>query len=233
MKLFVIASDKYRNLMGAYGKLLAKYWPGQTATILCYAPPNIPLGDNCEVVSLGKQSDFGKYWTNGLIPFFSKLKEDYFIITVDDMLLMDYVEEDKLSILEKEINAEPVQKAMIHSHMNKVHGVMWKPGILKIRQSARYRTTLHPAIWRKDYFLKYLKPNMTAWNFEVANIPESQKDGALVITLDQSRHIFDCINVFRGGKIVVDSPGATDGQRREEDIKLIKEAVERDVLRSI
>lgn len=231
MKLFVITSNKYKNLMGVYGKLLQKYWPGQIATILCYDLPDIPLEDNCKVVSLGKQPS--KYWTNGLIPFFSKLNEKYFIITVDDMLLMNYVEEDKIQILENEMKTGEVQKAMIHSHMNKVHGIPWKPGILKIRQEARYRTTLHPAVWGKEYFLRYLKPNMTAWDFEVNNIPESQSDGALIISLDQSRHIFDCINVFRNRKLVVDTPGATDGQRREEDIKLIREAVKRDVLRTV
>ena len=70
---------------------------------------------------------------------------------------------------------------MLDTHLN-VYSVEYKAGMMQMLPNAPYRTSLHPAIWRKEYFKKYLKPNFTIWDFEIKNMPESQKDGATIIS---------------------------------------------------
>ena len=144
-------------------------------------------------------------WTNGLIPFFKNISDEYFFFTIDDHLLTDYVDQFKVDRMIEEIE-KGASKAMMHSHLNDVHGVPEGKDLILIRQDADYRTTIHPAIWRRDYLLQYLKPNYTVWQFELNNMPESRTDGARMVSLKTSSaredHIFCCLNLFRGSSIM-------------------------------
>jgi len=206
MKILVTTSNKYLHLLVPYATLFNKYWPNQELVFLGFDNPNIPdLPDNCEYVSLGKQEDFGPYWTDPILSYVKKLKEEYFVITCEDCILCDYVDIEEANLLESEVLLGNADKAMLDSHLNfniKFRSMArpHKEGILKLDQHAQYRTSLAPAIWRKDYFLKYCKPNMTSWDFEVKNMPESQRDGATIISLDQDEWLFKYCNVYRKGK---------------------------------
>lgn len=236
MIIYVIASNKYIHILEAYSIFFNKYWPNQTVKILCYdkLPNNLP--DNFEVISLGNQDQYGKYWTNGLIPYFKdKCKEDYFVITVEDMFLCRSVNLDEVNKLEEYIREGFAEKAMLHSHLNddrrrkKSTSDNIGNGLCIIKQDRDYRTTLHPAIWTKSYFLKYLKPNMTAWDFEIANMEESKKDGAILISIKRDynswdrgiydgAHTFNCVNIYFKGELSIEEIHNT---MNEEDIKCL------------
>jgi hypothetical protein len=182
MRILVTTSDQHLHLLTPYAILFNRYWSNQNVTILGFDDSNIPeLPDNFNFVSLGKQSDFGKYWTNPLIPYIDNIKEEYFAVMMGDMLITDYVDVEKMQLLEKEISCGNAEKAVLDTHLN-AYSVKYKAGIVQLHPRAPYRTTLHPAIWRKEYFKKYLKPNLTAWDFEIKNMPESQNDGATIIS---------------------------------------------------
>jgi len=182
MRILVTTCDQYLHLLTPYAILFNKYWPNQDVTILGFDDSNLPtLPDNFDYVSLGKQSDFGKYWTNPLIPYINNIKEEYFVAMAGDMLITDYVDVERMQLLEKEISCSNAEKAILDTHLN-AYSIEYKAGIVQLSPDAPYRTTLHPAIWRKEYFKKYLKPNLTAWDFEIKNIPESQNDGATIIS---------------------------------------------------
>ena len=181
MKILVTTSDQYLHLIEPHAVLFNRYWPNQDVTILGFDDKNIPqLPDNFEYVSLGKQDDFGRYWTNPLIPYIDKVKDEYFVVMMGDFLLTDYVDFEKLEALEKEIRDGDADKVVLDTHLS-AYTVEYKPGVRKVHQLAPYRTTLHPAIWKREYFKKYLNPNYTAWDFEIKNMPESQRDGALIL----------------------------------------------------
>jgi hypothetical protein len=206
MKVLITTSNKYLHLLVPFSTLFNKYWPGQDVTFLGFDNPNIPeLPDNFNYVSLGKQSDFGTYWTNPIIPYINELEDDYFAITCEDLVLTHPIDLKKLNILEEEIKLGNVDKAMLDSHLNwnlRFKGEMhpYKEGILKLSQFAEYRTSLSPAIWRKEYFMRYCKPNMTIWDFELKNMPESQRDKATIISLDQDEWLLKYGNVYKKGK---------------------------------
>ena len=61
------------------------------------------------------------------------------------------------------------------------------------------------------YFLKYLKPEMSAWDFEVRNNYKAQFDGANIIANDyvypQFPHTFSNLNLYSKGKLTIDKDG--------------------------
>jgi hypothetical protein len=182
MRILVTTCDQYLHLLEPYATLFNRYWPNQDVTFLGFDDSDIPeLPDNFDYVSLGKQSDFGRYWTDPILPYIDKIKEDYFVIICGDIFITDYVDLQKIQLLEKEISSGNADKAMLDTHLN-VYSAEYKAGMMQMLPSAPYRTSLHPAIWRKEYFKKYLKPNFTIWDFEIKNMPESQKDGATIIS---------------------------------------------------
>ena len=103
MKIYVITSNKYtRSLCPPNIHFLNKYWPNQQISIVGYEDVNklTDLPSNVETVCLGKQNEFGKMWTNALIPYFETVAEDYFVIMLDDHFLLGPVDFSKMNIVE-------------------------------------------------------------------------------------------------------------------------------------
>ena len=201
MKILVATSNKYSFLIEPYVTLFNRHWPGQEIVFLGFekgAQAISTLPNNCTFHALGKQDDFHGLWTDPLLPYMRAIEDDYFIFTVEDMMLMRPIDLEKMSILENEIRNKKADKALLDAHLNH-HAEFHKENLVALRQDAPYRTTLHPAIWRKEYFLKYLRSGMTAWDFEVKNMPESKSDGATIISLQQGTNLFESANIYRKG----------------------------------
>ncbi len=106
MKIYLLTSNKYtKSICPINIKFLNKYWPNQDVTIVGYEDvlelENLP--DNVNVECLGTQEDFGRTWTNALIPFFKKVEEEYFTLIFEDHVLMNEVPTDKIAELEETI----------------------------------------------------------------------------------------------------------------------------------
>ena len=229
MKVLVTTSDQYAFLLKPYYTLFNKYWPGNEIIFLGFDDKNVPeLPPNCSFHSLGKQEDFGKYWTDPLIPYISGLEDEYFIITVEDMMLMNHIDVKRMKLLEDEIKTQKADKALLDTHLN-AHAIPYKEGILQLKSNAPYRTTLHPCIWRKEYFKKYLKINYTAWDFEISNMKESQTDNARIISLEGEKNLFESANVYRKGVPMprwdCKNPYGCNGEVKMEDIDMILEYI--------
>lgn len=198
MKIFIVASDKYSHLIAPNMLLLNRYFPDNDVVCLGYDIENMPenMPENFSFVSLGEQT---KEWTTPLIEFFENVEDEYFIILLEDVLIVGDVDKDKFAILENEIATRQAQKAMLDIHLNN-NVTPYKDGIVSLSQAANYRTSLHPAIWNKDYFLKFLKPQFSIWDFEVKNMKESKFDGANIISLDTDENLFKVVNVYDKGQ---------------------------------
>ena len=213
MKIYLTTSNKYTHVCPIAIHFLNKYWPGQDISLLGYDQTatlkNLP--ENVTLEILGKQSDFGNSWTDALIPFFHKVPEDYFIILLDDLMLLSKVDNDKIKLLEKQFLLGKADKAVIGGGLSLSLTTKLENNLLLFNQNIDYRTTLHPSIWTKKYFLKYLKPNMTAWGFEIENNEEAKNDGAAIITNNysypQEPDPFLILNLYNKGRLTIDEDG--------------------------
>ena len=213
MKVYIVACNKYTHVCPINVYFLNKYWPNQDITILGYEKvkelKNLP--SNVNVVCLGEEKKYGKSWTDALIPYFKSVPEDYFTLMVEDSILMKEMDLEHIEILENQIRLGRAQKAMISG------GLPLLPTSVSFDEEGRsfkvfnqgisYRTSLHPAIWKKDYFLRYLRPDMTCWDFEMVNNHEAAFDGAIQINADYSfprdPHTFTILNLYEKGVLTI------------------------------
>ena len=195
MKRFVLTSDKYRFLLGGYTELFNRHWKGQLdVTILGFEKPQDDLPENFKFHSLGKQK--GTIWSNPLISFFSKLEDEYFFFCFEDHFLIHDV---NLRLIEESIDflknddidkvwflAKPTIKNIDYSEKF----YKWKPS-----PGCLIPTSLLPSIWKKDYFLKLLKSNMSPWDFETKNTDLQSSN----IIYAKDYPIYPMLDVMRAG----------------------------------
>ncbi len=238
MKIYITACNKYTHVCPVGVEYINKHWPGQDITIVGYESVQElkDLPNNVSTKFLGKQQNYGESWTTALIPFFNDVPEEYFVVLLDDLVIMNSMDMDKISVLEEQIKQNKAQKAMIGGglplNLTKEIG----EELLEFRQDIDYRATLHPAIWNKRYFLKYLKPNMTPWQFEIANNNTAKYDGATIIAnkyvYPDEPHPFSFLNVYTKGKLMITECGEVLDEQPsskffdKEDIKDIRRNID-------
>jgi hypothetical protein len=213
MKVYVIASDKYAHICPLTIYFLNKNWPEQDVVIVGYEGLKElkKLPSNVSVVSLGKQDDFGTSWTDGLIPFFEKIPDEYFTLILDDHILLNRVDEKKIKIIEEQFLLKRVDKATIGGGISLSNAIDWGENLLLFNQGINYRTSLHPAVWTKEYFIKYLKPNMTSWEFEAKNNSEAMFDNAKIVSFSYDYplepHIYSYLELYTKGSLNITKEG--------------------------
>ena len=52
-------------------------------------------------------------WTNALIPYFNSINEEYFALVFDDHILMNHVNQARLSLIIEQFENSKADKAMI------------------------------------------------------------------------------------------------------------------------
>lgn len=214
MKLYMITSNKYtKHVCPINVHFLNKYWTDLDITIVGYDAV-LELKDlpsNVNVICLGNQEEYGREWTTALIPFFKDIPEDYFALNFDDHILMNRVNLRKLKIIEDQFKAGNVDKAQIGGGIDLTNTRSFSNDLLLFKQGIDYRLSLHPAIWTKKYFLKYLRPNMTAWDFELKLNFEAAFDGAKIINLKynypQEPHLYSYFELYTKGKLNINHLG--------------------------
>ena len=219
MKLYLLTSNKYTsNVCPVNIHFLNKYWPDRDITIVGYEDvlklTNLP--SNVEVHCLGNQDDYGKSWSNALIPYFENIPEEYFTLIFDDHILMNQVDEEKFKVIEEQFKLKQADKAMIGGGISLREATKLNDNLLIFNQDANYRMSLHPAVWTKEYFLRYLKPDMTSWDFELGNNSRAMLDGATIINYrydyPNEPHIFSYLELYTKGQINIDSSSITSNQ---------------------
>ena len=192
----MITSNKYTTKLCPINvHFLNKYWNDLDITIVGYEDVlklrNLP--SNVKVESLGNQSDYGTNWTDALIPFFEQIPEKYFTLILDDHILLNEVNEEKIKILEKWFIEKKADKAMIGGGISLQQTSKADEEVLLFNQNANYRTSLHPAIWTKEYFLKYLKPNMSSWDFELQNNSITNQPSTAFFDKEEIKYIWNSL----------------------------------------
>lgn len=181
-KIFISTSNNYHRCLLPFAYLFNKFWSDkQEVIILGYDKPNFKLPPNFSFKSLGTQRG-PKYYTEDLRNFFNSIDDKYFIYTMEDQFILDYVNLDILNVLlslvkqEKLVGRANLTNSIFQTHMGKKHQTFKSVDdfeIIEYTQDSSFRITCEWAIWDKDYMLKYLQDNLTPWEFE----KQKGKDG--------------------------------------------------------
>lgn len=234
MKKIVITSDKYSFCLHGFQSLISKYWNNDDAdfTILGFQTPKVDIYANFEFVCLGENFSDSSSWIEILNPYFNSLEDDYFFLFFEDHFLIDYL---KLNYFEKakKIMEEDKSISKIRVHPKYV-GDNLEPydeffSFAKTGAHSYYPTSLRPAIWRKDFFLKMLNHPAgikTPHDFENYNNNVSWSEKVLIpkelfyADLDAMRHGKPNPQTFKSGLIDMDYYNIN---LRDEDLTIFED----------
>lgn len=182
LKIIIPTCDKYIHIVEALIYTIEKYWDNRgEVIILGYKEPKYNLPPNTSFHSMGE--DRGpKYWGDDLINYFKDFEDDYFINLIDDTPIIRPVGSDRINELLEHMKTNNIAKIFltgtcvepVRSHD---YGQL---DLLELKQNADSRTSIQAAILRTDFFLKYLKPKQSPWQYELQN---PKNDGMTILTV--------------------------------------------------
>ena len=69
---------------------------------------------------------------------------------------------------------------------------------VEMNQDSQYRISCITSMWNRGYMLKYLKRNMTPWEFEINGTNESRGDGYRILGLNSDFPVYISLAIRRG-----------------------------------
>lgn len=204
MNLYISTSDKSIHCIEAFQYTFNKYWSNsQKVYILGYQQPKFKLENNFQFISLGQ--DNGPRIANDLINFFTELNEEYFIYTVDDLPLISLVDKNILNSSIEMIYSTPIigRFGLTGDNKDRSHSIVHSErdfDIIKNDQNVDYKISTVWSIWRRDYFLRYLKEGMNLWEFEVHGGAQAKNDGVEVFGTNKKFAVQAC-HLYKRGKV--------------------------------
>ena len=170
LAVLVVSCDNYSDLWKPFFSLFWLFWsdcPFDVYLLSNNTNPAIP-----QVKSLLVGDDIS--WSNSLQKGLSLLKEDYVLLFLDDLFLLEPVKTKEVL----EVFSWAVESDINYVRMNPMRN---KPdesldesiGILS--KGAIYRTSTVVSVWKKNVLLDLLKDGESAWDFEVYGSIRSDK----------------------------------------------------------
>lgn len=189
LPIYISTCNEYLKVLRITLWLFKEYWPGfngHQVKILGYDKPDYSFPHNVEFVSMGQQIGGPAMWSTDLRNVFEKA-EDTFIYMMDDMFINKRVDENLVATLTDLAmsNPEVVRASLVNDPgpFSTATNFCIKNGydIVQLSQTANYRNSTQPSIWKKEYLLKFMKPGLTPWKFEIDGMEQAKNDGKIVI----------------------------------------------------
>lgn len=165
--VLVVSCDKYSDLWLPFFELFWRFWPD--------CPFNVYLLSNNMAAHIPKVKPLlvgdDLSWSDNLIKALNQLNEEYVLIFLDDLLLLDHVKTDDVVkivgwVVEKMPNylrMNPYPRA--DKSYNELVGIVLRGTV--------YRTATVMAVWKRDILLNLLRPGENAWEFEICGTVRS------------------------------------------------------------
>lgn len=172
MKIIVTTSNAYKHIVPIFIHLFNKYW-GAPVEIVGYEYPGCELPSNFTFHSMGEQSGNKQDFSNDLRKYFEK-QDQYFIWLMEDTFVKEIRVgrlQDAIYLLQdKRIGRISLSSDSIKHYTNEYRmpdrECQYFVGALTTPPDSDYRLSTQPAIWNRDYLLKWLRPNHSPWEFE-------------------------------------------------------------------
>jgi hypothetical protein len=162
MKIIVTTSDKYHHCLPHFFYAYNKHW-GDPFELVGYKKPEITLPSNCTFVSLGKQRG-PEYFGDDMAEYFSK-QDDWFVWMMEDTFIRSFDRNKWIEALQL-ISKYTGRINLTKEGMNREHKIIDEE-VYFCSPDALYRLSTMPSIWNRDFLLRYMKPGLTPWKFEL------------------------------------------------------------------
>ena len=191
-KIYIPICDNNLWVLKIYAFLFDKFWgKEQEVVVMGFAKPDFVLPGNFSFISLAKKQEGGaKRWTRYIHDYLVTLEDEFIIFSLEDFFptcspnlsLMNKIFE----IMQKNnnigradltwdsfINVFDKNNKSAHQGGYRLLEKFEGTNVLSIPKNAPYRISTQPAIWRRDYLLKFLDNDWSPWDFEVVGSQHS------------------------------------------------------------
>lgn len=237
MKIYIPTSNNSIYIVETLLFSLKKYWPNYKdykIIILGYNKPKYIFDSNVSFHKLNDEDPI-ENWATDLKTYFETVKDEYFIYMNDDCPLSRKVDGNLLNFFKKTISLNKNTKIgriclTKDISQNQKHFLVEDYGnfqLIESHQDAQYRTSVQFSIWNKEYFLKYLKPNLTPWEYE--GLKDPLNDGWRILGT-HTKYCLDFYHLKRKGDVIPNDWNISCYERKNmqetpEDFNFIKNII--------
>lgn len=233
MKTYICTCDKLINeTMEMVDYFFPKYWPESDLIVLGYKKPTYNY-KFAKFISLGKDTGPNDVCKQ-LFNYFSKIKDQHFIIGVDDQPLVSKVNQDIINYLEEifKINLDIGRCSITLSNAKRINSTIdtidinkEKIRIFENHEGVPYKLSIVYSIFNREYFLKYLMESENLWDWEINGSKKSINDGWRIIGTEPAP--LDYTHLYKGGGLRADWNYSTEGIKpkflTEEEQNILKQ----------
>ena len=172
-KIACLVNDKSLWALRPFCHLFNKFWkPNEQVDIVGFNPPQFDLPDNFNFISLDNTNWPSSKWTNQLISYLLRIKEDYVIFFLEDYWLKEPVDmftvksmveyaPKEPNLLRIDLTADRASQRHIPYH--EYNGV----DIIQTVAGTPYQMSYQVGIWSRKKLLEVLVSNENAWQSEI------------------------------------------------------------------
>ena len=163
LPVLVVSCDRYADVWRPFFQLFWRRWPDCPGPV--YLGSNDATYDDPRVQPLRIGEDVT--WAAGLLSMLDRISGEYVIIMLEDFLLMQTVDNERIQRLSRIAVAEQVGCLRLYSIFPPERPIADYPELASFAPADRYRITLQAAIWRVELLKRLLVPGFTPWDFEL------------------------------------------------------------------
>lgn len=183
MRIYITTYDKSSHILKLYEHLADKYIPEwKDFTVLGYK--EFPqLSDRFNIVSIKEKQEGISKWTKDYYDYFKNIEGEYIFMCMDDMLPASEIDWEvfltTFGYMASESKIGRYELGTGHGwHKETPIAMKFKDWhIYEYGKDSEYMISCQPAIWRKEYLLKYLNHDWDMWQFEVEGSKIAKTDG--------------------------------------------------------
>jgi len=206
LRVFVITCDKYAWALKGFIHQFQKYWSElQPVVVAGYTPPAYDLPENFTFHSIAPEEYPADKWSTGLIQFLRSVRDDHFVLLLEDYWLCRGVNHQAIGTLhelcmnhhdvlrmdlsdDRQYNGEALDWEVLPYYG--YNDIVWTPA------SSPYQMSLQAGIWNRRLMLEVLRMDESAWKVELET---GEKELSKVVVLGTRQRPVRYANVFRGG----------------------------------
>jgi hypothetical protein len=187
MAVLVVSCDNYADLWAPFFTLFARFWPDCPHKV--YLLSNFKKYNDENIIPLAIGKDLS--WSDNLISALDLIDEEYVLLFIEDLFLVNPVKSDKLQELFSWMaRAKPNYVKLSRlpkpdAPHNALVGVV-SPGTL-------YRASTVMTVWKKEILKGLLAPGENAWEFEVNGTERSNQFGDFYGAWRQLMPVYNCV----------------------------------------
>lgn len=195
MRALVFTSDKTQWALQAFAHQWSKYVGAEWPMLICgFTPPAFPLPVYAKFHSIG---DFVEYpvnrWSDAVMRVLSSIDDEIILWTMDDFWLSRMADVNAINTLAAYMHRDNPYVVRMDLTTDRLYAAnltdvqsLGRLDIISNSYPVAYALSFQNALWRRRELLRYLRPDESPWDSEIAGTRRMEEAGAIVMGTRQA-----------------------------------------------